>query len=303
MTQQTSKINQEFALTDNFAGVVLKKSDTGGLTVDVSALNGIDLTVITSAGVLQFKAPAIELRAPAAEQTNAPGVIASSPTAKAFDPANAMINVGPVQLNKASRYLADLPDNAKGEFIVSPKSTAALLGRDIGTFNEDTASIRAIDESFGLHYEGQVLTGMQIFDRPENAPDVTYEQAWASEVRAAWEKANATGEAVTTGLAIGTKELVHGRKIGSRDVTVPNNLFSRVAHVNAAIAKQGGTKIITKSGSGLARWQFTAAEDPFDRAAVYSVIFAGGVDVWDHKGADPSSSSPAALRIFAPTNP
>ncbi len=292
----------ELSLTGDFEGVALKKSETGGLTVDVSALNGVDLTIITSGGVLQFKAaaPAIELRTPAPEQASAPGVIASSPTAGAFNPANAVIKVGLVQLNKISQYLTDLPDTAKAEFLVSPKSTATIFGRGLGVWNEDTASVRGIDASHGIHFDGQALAGMQIFDRPRNAPGVTYEEALAKEIRAAWDKVNATGEAVTTGLAIGTKELVHGRKIGSSDVTVGNNLYSRVDDVNAAIAKQGGEKILTKSGSVNARWQFTATELPGHRAHVYSVDFTDGDHGWGHKDGVHSSSRPVALRLLAP---
>lgn len=33
---------------------------------------------------------------------------------------------------------------------------------------KDTASIRSIDPSYSIRHEGQVLTGMQIFDRAES---------------------------------------------------------------------------------------------------------------------------------------
>ncbi|MCD8562798.1 MAG: hypothetical protein LRY54_01775 [Alphaproteobacteria bacterium] len=229
---------------------------------------------------------------PAAEQNNAPGVISSSPTAAAFNPANAVVKAGQVQLNKLSKYLADLPDTAKAELLVAPKDTAKIFGRGLGTFNEDTASIRAIGESHGIHHEGQALTGMQIFDRPDS-----YERAWAKEVRAAWEQANASGEAVTTGLAMGTKQIVHGCEIGTRDVTVANNLYSRRNDINAALKAQGGQEIITSVDSGIDHWQFTASVSPVYCSVVYSVDFTGGDDGWGCLGIDLASSRPVALQI------
>jgi len=152
--------NQELILKDEFEGIVLKKSDNG-LTVDISALNGVDVTIITD-GTVQHKAPT-------KEQTSAPGVIASSPTDEAFNPANAVINVGLVQLNKISQYLADLPNTAKAEFLVSPKSTATIFGRGLGTWNEDTASVRSLDLSHGIHFNVQALLLNHIFDRTQNS--------------------------------------------------------------------------------------------------------------------------------------
>ena len=155
------------------------RSETEALTFDVSALNGVDVTVITNGRVMKL--------APAKKQTTAPGVIESSPTAGAFNPANAVVKAGQVHLNKLSKFLADLPDTAVAELLVSPQDTAKIFDRYIGTFNENTASIRNIGEGHGIHHDGQILTGMQIFDRPETAENVTYEQAWASEVRSTWE--------------------------------------------------------------------------------------------------------------------
>jgi hypothetical protein len=281
----------ERSLRGDFKGVTVSRSETGALTFDVSALKDVDVTIITNGDGRIVKQTPVE------EQTTAPDITQSSPTAAAFNPANAVVKAGQVQLNKVSKYLADLPDTAVAELLVSPKDTAKIFDRDIGTFNEDTASIRNIGEIHGINHEGQVLTGMQIFDRPDIAKDVTYEQAWASEVRSAWEQANESGETVTTALAIGTKQIVHGREIGTRDVTVANNLYSNVSNINAALEAQGGQKIITSHDSGFAHWQFTATEVPDLRSYVYSVDFTDGDNNWDHKGNDHSSSRPVALQI------
>lgn len=47
---------KKFKPKDDFAGVVLTKSKTGGLTVDLSALDNADVTIITN-GTIQLKAP------------------------------------------------------------------------------------------------------------------------------------------------------------------------------------------------------------------------------------------------------
>ncbi|QQG35484.1 MAG: hypothetical protein HYS17_08050 [Micavibrio aeruginosavorus] len=282
------------AVKQEFEGVV-SSDGNGQIVISLSALPADAGLIIEG-----LNGRSVQFREPAKEQTNEPGVIVSTPTAAAFSPANAVINVGLVQLNKISQYLTDLPDEAKAEFLVSPKSTAGLFARGLGVWNEDTRSVSSIDASHGIHFNGQALTGMKISDRPQNAPDVTYEKAWAGEVRAAWEKAKTSGQAVITGLAIGTKELVRGRKIHCRDVMVGNNLYSRVDDINAAIAKQGGEKIVTRRGSGNARWQLTSTEYPNFRDGVYSADFTGVDDGWNDKGSHRSSSRPAALRVLAP---
>ncbi len=283
------------SLRGDFKGVTVSRSETGALTVDVSALGDVDVTVITNGDGRAMKLTSAEEQTTA--QENNGDVTQFSPTESAFNPANAVVKAGQVQLNKVSKCLSDLPDTAKAELLVSPKDTAKIFDRDIGTFNEDTASIRNIGESHGINHEGQALTGMQVFDRPDNAKDVTYEQVWASEVRSAWEQANESGAAVTTGLAIGTKQIIHGREIGIRDVTVANNLYSNVSDINAALEAQGGQKIITSDDSSDARWQVTATENPFYRSQVYSVGFTDGDLYWDRKGDDRSSSRPVALQI------
>ncbi len=289
-TAETQGVTER-SLRGEFKGVTVIRAENGDLTFDVSALNGVNVNIITNGDGRVTK------QVPVEEQTNAPDVIQSSPTAGAFNPANAVVKAGQIQLNKVSKYLSDLPDTAKAELLVSPQDTAKIFNRDIGTFNEDTVSIRNISEDHGIHADGQALTGMQIFDRPDSAEDVTYEQAWSKEVRSAWEQANESGEAVTTGLAIGTKQIVHGREIGTRDVTVANNLYSNVAEINAALKAQGGQEIITSYDSGYAHWQFTATEHPDYRSGVYSVDFTDGDNGWGRKGHDHSSSRPVALQI------
>ena len=167
----------------------------------------------------------------------------SSPSPQVLDPANALINAGLVQLNKISPYLSHLPDTAMAEFLISPKSTATIAGRGLTShkglrsFLEDIASIRNIGTNHGIHFNGQALTGMQIFDRPENAPHITYGQAWASEVCIAEQKAFAFKQNVVIPLAIGTLELLRNLKADFQNAGVENNLNARVNEIEAIITK------------------------------------------------------------------
>lgn len=280
---------------ENFGGV-FSRDEKGRIVVNLKDLQADRGFVIEGLG----DRPVI-FREPVTGQNAPQATIPSSPTAGAFNPANAVVKAGQVQLNKVSRFLADLPDTAKAELLVAPQDTANIFGRGLGTFNEDTASIRNIGESHGIHVDGQALTGMRIFDRPDNAEGVTYEEVWAKEVRSAWEQANESGETVTTGLAIGTIQIVHGRERGIRDVTVTNNLYSNVANINAALKAQGGQEIITSKSFGYALWQLTSTENPDYRLGVsivnFSVDFSGGGSARVRKDFVPASSRAVALQI------
>ncbi len=288
--EATQGKNQELTLTNNFEGVVLKKTNSG-LTVDVSALNGVDLTVITSGGVLQFKAnpaPTIELKAPAAEQVNAPAIItASKVTPASFIPNGAIIRAGEIELWKISQYLANLPKDAKAQLLVAPQDLAKIDNQGLGTWRNSVKRIRQIEGYHGLD-------GMRIFDRPETAPSVTYEQDWANQIRTAFDQARSTGQPVTTGLFLGTKEIVHGKKIGESRVRVPTNLYS----LRDAIGKQGDA-FITRSASDDAPWQWSATEDPDypSRSGVYGVDFTDGDDSRVHKDDVSLFSRPVALEL------
>jgi hypothetical protein len=188
-------------------------------------------------------------------------VIQTTPSAQAFKPANAMIKVGTVQLNQISPYLADLPNSAKAEFLISPDNTPyiELSGpRAITEWGRASDRTAAITEEHGLHFNGRFLSGMQISE----TNDVPYEKAWAAQVRAAWEASKQTGQNVVTGLGIGTQELLTGTRPERRVVPFPptsgverlkeaagipsttgDNLFSKFDQVNAAIEAQGGRKI------------------------------------------------------------
>jgi hypothetical protein len=70
--------NEQKTLSGAFKGITLSRSETGALTVDVSPLNGVDVTVITTGG-------SIVKQTPAEEQTSTPGVINASVDKRAYD--------------------------------------------------------------------------------------------------------------------------------------------------------------------------------------------------------------------------
>jgi hypothetical protein len=234
-----------------------------------------------------------------------------------FELANQMIPVGLVQLNKISQYLADLPDEAQAEFLVSPKSTATLFGGDIGKPNPvrdserglgtlgtrfgDGEGIDMIDESYGLHFSGQALIG-------KNASLFDGEREWANGVRAAWEEAKTSGHSLMTGLAIGTIELIRGHRSSSREVTVENNLYARVHDINALILRQGGEQIVTSGeGNEGAHWQLMSSDH--GSAHVDIINFSNGKKDWTYTVDGPlsagqtryASSRAIALNVIAPT--
>lgn len=299
MAEPSTKENRELSLGDDFGSAVVRfngltvsidgngqvKLETGDVTVDIA--NGS--TTVYGGNVTAHTDGTVQLKAPVAEQTNAPkesvGVIASSVDVKSFSPDNSIIRAGTVQLNKISQYLADLPDTATAELLVSPQDLANIDGGGLGTWVNSVKRIRDIEGYHGLD-------GMEIYDRPETARCNTYEKAWADQIKAAFAQAQSSGKEVTTGLFMPTKQLVHGREIGSGDVSVDTNLYSK----RKEIGRQGD-EFITRRGSGSAHWQWSAAEDPDHSSNVYNVDFTdGGVD-WVRKDNLSLSSRPVALAL------
>lgn len=219
-----------------------------------------------------------------------------------------MVKVCVVQLNKVSRFLADLPDTAIAELLICPHSTADIFHRKIGTFNEDIESIRHIDKMDGIQYAGHTLQGMQIYDRPENAKKTTYEQAWANEVRAAWQKAVSSGDSITTGLAIGTRPMLCGKDEHGKKV-LDDNLQSHLTYVNEAICEQAGQEIYAGGDHQNDKkhcssdWNLTSTEahGRLHRNQVFSVYMSDEWHYWDHKNKGRATSHPMALNILPST--
>lgn len=295
----TNNQGRELSLGDDFGPAVVRfngltvttdgngnvKLENGRVTVDIADGN----TSVFGGNVIAHTDGTVQLKAPVAEQTNAPnnssGVIASRVDVKSFQPGNAIIRAGIVQLNKISQYLADLPDTATAQLLVSPQDLANIDGGGLGTWVNSVKRIRKIEGYHGLD-------GMRVFDRPETARGTPYEKAWADQIKAAFAQAQSSGKEVTTGLFMPTKQLVHGREIGSGDVTVETNLYSK----RKEIGKQGD-EFITRRGSGNAHWQWSATEDPVYSSNVCNVDFTDGGDCWDHKGSSRLSSRPVALAL------
>lgn len=199
------------------------------------------------------------------------------------------------------------------ELLVAPKSIAVISGRGsshyhrLRPFNEDIASIRNISVNHGIHYNGQSLTGMQIYDRPESAPGMTYEQAWADEVRRAFHSAALDKQNKVIPLAAPTLEIMCGHAAGSDVLTLENNLHSRTAEINAAIKKQHGEQIPTSKSGIVAAWRhYSCTENPKDQDQVYNFNVAylrygdlkSGINA-RYKNSHHGSTRPIALRVLA----
>jgi len=257
MAQENNKT--PVPLEEVFNGNGIKVSRNGSeITINVSDLPKANVTVITNENGKVTKLVPVE------EQTNTRSMTSSSPTAKAFNSALAAVVVGDVQVCKLSPYLSDISDKVYAKLLVAPQYTHTIFGRGLGTFYRDTDSIRKINERHGIHHDGQCLMGMDIYDRPDYAPHVSYEEAWAMRVREVFNKVKKSGERGITELALPTKEIVHGRGADGPDLKnnltqkirifntarmpdliVENNLFSNVAKINAKLAEQGAQEITT----------------------------------------------------------
>lgn len=161
-----------------------------------------------------------------------------------------IVNAGEVELHTLSPYLSHIPMGAKAHLLVTPRNLAGIDGQGPGTWTDSIKRIRDIKDYYGL-------AGMQAFDRPETAPDVSYEQDWANQITALFNQAQRTGEIVVSPLFLGTKEIVHGKKDGQKIVTVPTNLYS----LRNVITEQSATSL-TSSVTKSILDRFTAKNDP-----------------------------------------
>lgn len=255
-----------------------------------------------------------KVRAEDRGQTNAPAIIrASSLGSEGFNPANALIPVGLVQLNQTDEYLRDLPDEATALYLISPRSTADIFRdspHDLGVWLQDIADIRNISENQGFHHDGKLVTGMDIYDHCEAGHSEPYGRERAHILRTAWTKAITSGQNVMTGFSIVTPELIRGYSACKTNThkVVYSNLRDNVFNLNNVIRKQNCKNgisqdegiIITDQDSGYARWQFTSAEYHNDPSSVYNIFLVDGSRSWDHKKTVHSSSRGGALQIIAP---
>lgn len=201
---------------------------------------------------------------------------------KSFSPDNAIIRAGIVQLNKISQYLADLPAHATAEFLVSPQDLANIDGGGVRSWANSVERIRDIKDYHGLD-------GMPVFDRPETDPDVSYEKAWAAQIKAVFAQAQSTGQKVTTGLFMPTNRLV----LDTRDEANENNLYASKDKI-----AQEGKALITASRLDGSHCQWTSTEHPGLSDYIRHVDFTNGHFGWERKvDGGRKSARPVALAI------
>lgn len=238
---------------------------------------------------------------PAGEGDNAPGVISSSPDKGAFDPATTALNLGPVHLKKVSNYLSCLPLTARAELLMLPQSTADIFKRFIGSWNEDFTSIPNIDETFGFNYADETLTGMRL---GESDVSITLEKEGAIKVNGAFLEATKTGEPVTTGLAIGTQQIIRGTAPGSCDTTVTNNIFAKVDEINKKLKDRCMPELCQKPAHVFLNRQFTMTcggeSDNGESDDVVVVSFVDGSTYDKSKSGMLAVTYPVALRVLPP---
>lgn len=230
----------------------------------------------------------------------------------ALNPANQLISGGRVQLNKTDEYLSDLPNSAQAELLWFPKSGGEIFRDgpgDLANWLTEINNIRSINENHEFHAHGEVIKGMQVFDHYEAGHSTKYGEARADTIKQAWEQAKQSGQAVMTGAALVTPELIRGYRVGgsSDNKSVSNNLRDDAGKLNVLIAQQNLAnglseetgQIITQRDSGNSRWQFTSRENRVKPSHVYSIDLTGGCLNWGPNRVNHSSSLAGVLRVFA----
>jgi hypothetical protein len=200
-------------------------------------------------------------------------------------PHRGMVRAGEVQVNKISRYLVSLPDDVTAELLVTPEDLAYIDCKGLGTWLDSIHRIRDIRAYHSMR-------GIDIEDRPANAPNVSYEKALAARIKMDVAKAQAMRQPYTTGLFMPTLELARGRSVISHDVQIEHNLYDRAALISAQ-----SDGFIEDFTHGLSHEYWAATQDPFTTGSVCSIAFRDGLKEWAPREQSLRSARPVALEI------
>ena len=288
---------------DNFSNTISRESN-GSPVVNLTGadLGGQPLTVITD-GAVQVKALASEL-------VSSPAVVVASHMGSAgFDPAKQLISMGSAQLNRTGRGLGDVDSRVMVETAITQLSEAEMSGRDafdLSIWLNAIKNIREIDESNGLHWNGQPMVGAQIFDHYEGDHSTVYGEARAELLRQAAAEALSTGQDQYIPLTLMTPELIRGWALGGRPSrkTVKSNLIAQASGLNRRIAFQLKNEtqgqVTFKHASSYVELHFSAREDGDFASHICCVDLINGGIHWGLKKYIHASARPAALRVYAP---
>ncbi|MFP4097154.1 MAG: hypothetical protein ACLFU1_00020 [Alphaproteobacteria bacterium] len=248
--------------------------ETSKLVVDV---DGSDVTV-------HYRETPSQAEAACPSNSN---VHSGSVDTVSFSPDPRIIRAGSVPLNKISLHLSDMPDDATGQLLVAPED---LAGIDLSQKWSASwvGSIQKIRKIKGYHG----LDGADIRDCCEALDGVTYEENLASYIRQAYEQACLSGQPVTTGLFMPTKQMMHGRNPRESNKVITSSLYS----YRKMIAQQG-ERMIHDDVYEKDRYYWTCTLDPSNPFQVYSVDFNDGSAVQFLKDGVYVSARPVALTI------
>ncbi len=196
MATSNQENQNQLLLKGVFEGVTLQKSETSGLTIDLSALKGVDVTILTDG--------TIKLKAPAREQTNEPCVINGAVDQRAYNIGDVLPDgwiVGPVSPDTGIVMAIEPVAGALDGYQTWHKGEnhAAELRRK-GHANARQPS----DVELNAIYNGVVQAGRNDNARFDTSDTIPYGQYWTSK-----QKPNAQKEALVQYLKAGGTHWCH----------------------------------------------------------------------------------------------
>lgn len=317
-TQNEEEIKR--TLRGDFRGIVVKRMGDN-ITFDISEAGHINRAVIRGKDGQVVKL--VPGKAKKANNEDAETII-STVDNNALDPANAVVKSSDVvKLNQLSRYLTDLPDEARAIPLYAPMDTALIryasktpekkkivkdllqsgggeqsnlrlqeiVRKNIRYFIDNIDAIGKIGEEQRFHHNGQIIKGINLSQYPykDRNGNENYEARWAMDTRVEWQTARQKDQIVTTGFSMGTEPLFR-------------DLFKNVAEINKSLKAQGGQEVITTLDDGVGRhlWHFIINECSECPKAVVSLNIHDGKKTWGEDDAYETASTvrPVALQII-----
>jgi len=169
---------------------------------------------------------------------------------------DAVIHAGTVPLEQVSRYIGPLSVDVQAELLIAPEDLDKIDGGlPLDVFSGAVQRTRRIRNYLGMD-------GVNISDRPDFAPKVSYERALVAQFKMAAIKAYASGEPVVTGWFIPNLELMDSQHSNPKDVAGTPSIASRTG----LIAREGEQLVTTP----VSNHKWTCSEVFYDAGLVHA---------------------------------
>ena len=228
-----------------------------------------------------------------------------TPIWDAFPASRQMIPLGVISLRHISRFLVDLPDDAKGLLLVSPQPIHDLVGDNTPlTFDETIEAFPNLNARAQIHYRSepgdqpQILTGINY----DLGRTVSREQVTANEIRATFERAAGRGVAQLTPLFVATAEMTGGICMDMEASKSEIECHFREG-INFIGVRQRSARVPSildgiEQGNYLAYTHYVVNEPPISGCACSVDLRDGSVVHSSSDGSPRSSSYPMAVLVY-----